>query len=72
MELGEVIQVLTAVASVPYEPLPLTCEIAISALTLYMQHGGPRKIRYFYAFHVATARSHELLPVTCDTYINGQ
>ncbi len=72
MELGEAIQVLTAIASIPHEPLPVTCAIAISALTLYMRHGGPRKIHYFDTFHVATARLHELPIITSDTYINEQ
>jgi len=50
MELKEVIQILTAIASIPHTPLPVTSAIAISALTLYMRHGGPRKIHYFDTF----------------------
>ncbi|KPV62026.1 MAG: hypothetical protein AOA66_1532 [Candidatus Bathyarchaeota archaeon BA2] len=70
MELADVMQVLTAIASIPHTPLPVTPAIAISALTLYMQHGGPRKIHYFDTFHVATARLHELPMITSDIYIN--
>jgi len=72
MELREVIQILTAIASIPHTPLPVTPAIAISALTLYMRHGGPRKIHYFDTFHVATAKLHELPIITSDTYINEQ
>jgi predicted nucleic acid-binding protein len=72
MELGEVTQVLTAIAAIPHESLPVTCAVAISALTLYMRYGGPRKIHYFDSFHVATARLHELPIITSDTYINEQ
>jgi len=72
IELEQVINVLTAIASIPHTPLPVTPAIAISALTLYMRHGGPRKIHYFDTFHVATARLHELRIITSDTYINEQ
>lgn len=44
----------------------------MSALTLYMHHGGPRKIHYFDASHVATARLHERPIITSDTYVNEQ
>jgi predicted nucleic acid-binding protein len=70
MELGAVIQVLTAIASIPHTSLPITPSIAISALTTYMRHGGPRKLHYFDAFHVATARLNELPMITSDRYIN--
>lgn len=72
MDIREAIQVLTAIASIPHTSLPVTPAIAISALTLYMQHGGPRRIHYFDTFHVATARLHELPIITSDTYINEQ
>ncbi|MBS7653477.1 PIN domain-containing protein [Candidatus Bathyarchaeota archaeon] len=70
MEIDDVIQVLVAIASIPHVSLPITTQIAISALTLYMRHGGPRKLHYFDAFHVATARYHELPMITSDNYIN--
>lgn len=44
MDIQEAIQVLTAIASIPHTSLPVTPAIAISALTLIMKHGGPRKI----------------------------
>ena len=72
MDIREAIQVLTAIASIPHTPLPVTPAIAISALTLYMQHGGPRRIHYFDTFHVATARINELPIITSDTYMNEQ
>ena len=72
MEISDVMQVLTAIASIPHTPLPVTPAIAISALTLYMQHSGPRKIHYFDTFHAATARLHELPIITSDHYIIEQ
>lgn len=72
MELGAVIEVLTAIASIPHTSLAITSSIAISALTTYMRHGGPRKLHYFDAFHVATARLNELPMITSDRYINEQ
>jgi len=50
MDLGEVLRVLTAIASIPYTPLAITPPITTGALTLYMHHGGPRGIHYFDAF----------------------
>lgn len=70
VELRVVIQVLTAIASIPHTPLPVTSAIAVSALTLYMRHGGPRKIHYFDTFHVATSRAYELPLITSDAYIS--
>jgi len=72
MDLNDIIQVLIAIASIPHASLPLTPPIAISALTLYIRHGGPRKIHYFDTFHVATAKLHELPIITSDNYINEQ
>lgn len=70
MEINSIIQILIAIASIPHTSLPITPQTAISALTLYMQHGGPRKLHYFDAFHVATAKHHELPIITSDNYIN--
>lgn len=70
MKLSDIMQVLIAIASIPHTPLPVTPAIAINALTLYMQHGGSRKLHYFDTFHVATARLHELPMITSDAYIN--
>jgi predicted nucleic acid-binding protein len=70
MELNDIMQVLIAIASIPHTPLPVTPQIAISAVTLYMRYGGSRKLHYFDAFHVATARHYELPMITSDNYIN--
>ena len=72
MELGTIIEILTAIASIPHTPLLITPSVAISALTTYIRHGGPRKLHYFDAFHVATARLNELPMITSDRYINEQ
>jgi predicted nucleic acid-binding protein len=72
MTLTEVMQVITAIASAPHTALPVTPTIAISALTLYIRHGGPRKLHYFDAFHVATARNQESPIITSNRYIHEQ
>ena len=72
MMLTEIIQVLRAIASIPHTALPTTPTIAINALILYIRHGGSRKLHYFDAFHVATARTQELPIITSDTYIIEQ
>ena len=71
MNLNSVIQVLVAIASILHKPLLITPETAISALTLYIKHGGPGKLHYFDAFHVAIARQHGLPMITSDNYINA-
>lgn len=72
MVLNEITQVLIDIASIPHISLPVTSTIAISALKLYMRYGGQRKLHYFDAFHVATARIQELPIVTSDKYIYEQ
>lgn len=69
MEIQKVVEVLTAIASIPHESLPVTPAIAISALNLYMRHGGSRKLHYFDSFHVATAQFHRLPIITSDNYM---
>lgn len=69
MEMQMVIEMLTAMASIPHKSLPVTPAIAISALNLYLRHGGPRKLHYFDSFHVATAQFHRLPIITSDSYI---
>ena len=70
VEIEKIIQVLVAIASIPHTPLPVTPQIAVSALTLYIQHRGPGKLHYFDSFHVATAKHHKLPLITSDNYIN--
>jgi len=69
MAIDEVINFIIAVASIPHISLPVTSPIAISALTLYKQHGGPRKLHYFDVYHVATAAYYKLPIITSDKYI---
>jgi len=54
---------------IPHKSLPVTADIAVKALRLYSKQGGPRKLHYFDAFHIATARNHNLSLVTSDIYI---
>jgi len=69
MRLPKIIEVLATIASVPHTSLSVTPAVAISALMLYQQHGGSRRLHYFDAFHVATARMHGLPMITSDGYI---
>lgn len=64
-----VIQLLTDLRKIPHEVLPTTLDVALEAAYLYSRHGGSRKLHYFDAFHVATAKQHELPLVTSDRYI---
>ncbi len=56
-------------ASIPHKVLPITPTIAIEALKIYRQHGGPRKLHYFDAFHVAGAKYYGLPLLTSDKYV---
>jgi len=62
-------EVLVGVAAIPHTPLPVTPEVALLALRLYREHGGPRRLHYFDSFHVATASLEGVPMVTSDSYI---
>ena len=64
-----VLDMLKKWASIPHQVLPLTIEAAIEALRLYNLYGGRRRLHYFDAFHVATAKYYDLPLVTSDKYI---
>ena len=65
----EAAQVILSIASITHTPLPLTPAITYNALMLYQRHRGPRKLHYFDAYHVATAKIHSLPLITSDKYI---
>jgi len=69
MEISEVIKVVLAIASINHHSLPVTSAIAVNALMLYERHGGPRRLHYFDAFHIATAKINDLSMITSDKYI---
>ncbi|RLE65152.1 MAG: hypothetical protein DRJ47_05980 [Thermoprotei archaeon] len=69
VETKVIIDVLEKWVSIPHETLPVTVEVAIEAFRLYSRHGGPRRLHYFDAFHVATAKHYNLPLVTSDRYI---
>lgn len=69
MEISDVIKVILAIASINPLSLPVTSAIAVNALMLYERHGGPRRLHYFDAFHVATAKINNLSMITSDKYI---
>ncbi|TMI24597.1 type II toxin-antitoxin system VapC family toxin [Candidatus Bathyarchaeota archaeon] len=55
--------------AIPHTALPVTLDVAITALDLYVKHGGSRKLHYFDAFHVATSQLERLPLLTSDRYI---
>ncbi|KPV65261.1 MAG: PIN domain protein [Candidatus Bathyarchaeota archaeon BA1] len=54
---------------IPHHPLPMTAEIAHEALRLYRLHRGSRKLHYFDAYHVASAKLYNLPFITSDKYV---
>jgi len=70
LPITEVAQVILSIASIEHTPLPLTPAITYNALMLYKKYGGSRKLHYFDAYHVATAKIHDLPLITSDKYIN--
>jgi len=69
MEISDVIKVILAIASINHVSLPTTSAIAVNALMIYERHRGPRRLHYFDAFHVATAKINGLQMITSDKYI---
>lgn len=69
MELRDVIKVVLAIASINHISLSVTSTIAVNALMVYERHGGTRRLHYFDAFHVATAKINDLPMITSDRYI---
>jgi len=55
--------------SIPHAPIPMNAQIAADAVSLYMKLGGRRRLGYFDAFHVATARSAGLPFLTSDKFV---
>ena len=54
---------------IPHESIPLTPDMASDALEIYSVFGGRRRLHYFDAFHVATARARKMSFCTSDKYI---
>ncbi len=55
--------------AIPHTALPVTLDVAATALDLYVRYGGSRKLHYFDAFHVATSQLERLPLLTSDKYI---
>ncbi len=64
-----VIEVLVDIRKIPLQILPTTSDVAVDAMMLYSQFGGPRRLHYFDSFHAATAKLYELPLVTSDRFI---
>ena len=59
---------------IPHQSIPLSPETASKALELYSEFGGRRRLHYFDAFHVATAKDRGMTFYTSDKYVihNGK
>lgn len=55
--------------SIPHTPLPIDAQVAEEAVSMYLVHGGRRKLSYFDSFHVATAKRYGLKLLTSDRFI---
>ncbi len=55
--------------AVPHSAVPVTMDIAATAVDLYLRHGGSRRLHYFDSFHVATSQLERLPLLTSDKYI---
>lgn len=55
--------------AIPHRTLPVTLDVAATAVSLYLQHGGSRKLHYFDSFHVATSQLEGRPLLTSDRYI---
>lgn len=55
--------------AIPHTAIPVTLDVAVAAVDLYLKHGGSRKLHYFDCFHVATSELEKLPLLTSDRYI---
>ena len=69
ISLNIILDFVSKMKSIPHRPMPLGPEIAEEALTMYLKHGGRRKLSYFDSFHAATAKRYSLTLLTSDQYI---
>ncbi|MFQ6123140.1 MAG: PIN domain-containing protein [Candidatus Heimdallarchaeota archaeon] len=66
---SQIIRILGDLAAIKHKCMNSTLGISISALKYYSLYGGPRKLHFFDAFHVATARKYAFPLVTSDKFI---
>ena len=69
--IDEIVAVIAGLSAIPHIPLPITPEIAISALLLYKRFRGPRKLHYFDSFHISTSLYYKYPLITSDKFIIG-
>ncbi|MDG6988654.1 MAG: PIN domain-containing protein [Nitrososphaerota archaeon] len=60
---------LSDMMSIPHVSVPMSAQAAAEAVALYMEFGGRGRLSYFDSFHVATAKSLDLVLLTSDGYI---
>jgi predicted nucleic acid-binding protein len=64
-----VIEFLDDLRMIRHEVMSTTFEVALGAMRLYAQYGGPRKLHYFDSFHVSTAKVYDIPLITSDRFI---
>jgi|SRR5271155_4724053 len=64
-----VLSFVSDMKAVSNSSMPMSAEIAEDALSMYMKHGGRRKLSYFDSMHLATAKRYGLPFLTSDRYI---
>ena len=67
--IDEIVAVIAGLSAIPHTALPITPEIAISALLLYKRFRGSRKLHYFDSFHVSTSLYYRYPLITSDKFI---
>ena len=67
--LETVLSFVSDMKAISHSSLPMSAEIAEDALSMYLEHGGRRKLSYFDSMHLATAKRYDLPFLTSDRYV---
>ncbi len=67
--LENVLEFIKDMRAIPHTSIPVTLDVAITAVELYLKHGGSRRLHYFDSFHTATSQLEKLPLFTSDKYI---
>ncbi len=69
VDLGTIMSFLRDLRAIPHHTIPVTLDVAATAIDLYSKHGGSRRLHYFDSFHVATSQLERIPMLTSDKYI---
>jgi len=67
--LKTVLSFVSDMKAISHSSMPISAEIAEDALSMYMKHGGRRRLSYFDSMHLATAKRYDLPFLTSDQYV---